>query len=95
MDENTTSATAVVDDRFDLDRTRPCTRCDGTQHLLAAAEGMGKYRCDTCEMVVGFDLADEEPEFLVSRGLPSRYTKNVFGERMTPGERRLYEQANV
>ena len=68
---------------------RPCTRCDGQQHLVAQGRAMGKYRCDTCQMVVGFDLGDEEPEFLIDRGLPSRYTRDVFGERIMPGERRM------
>lgn len=68
---------------------RRCTRCDGQQHLVAQGRSMGKYRCDTCQMVVGFDLGDDEPEFLIDRGLPSRYTLNVFGERITPAERRL------
>lgn len=68
---------------------RACTRCDGRQHLVAQGRAMGKYRCDTCQMVVGFDLRDVEPEFLIDRGLPSRYTQDVFGERITPPERRL------
>lgn len=50
---------------------------------------MGKYRCDTCEMAVGFDLGDDDPEFLIDRGLPRRYTRDVFGERITSAERRL------
>jgi hypothetical protein len=72
-----------------LPAQRPCTRCDGSQHLVAEDQGMGKYRCDTCEMVVGFDLHAEPVEFLLSRGLPRRYSKQVFGERLQPGERRL------
>ncbi len=68
---------------------RPCTRCDGTQHLLGEQEGLGKFRCDTCEMVVGFDLEAEPAEFLIHRGLPSRYTKDWFGADLTPQERRL------
>lgn len=81
--------TSTVGDEPSLDPQRPCTRCDGQQHLVAHGRSMGKYRCDTCEMVVGFDLGDDDPEFLIDRGLPSRYTRDVFGERITPGERRL------
>lgn len=79
-------ATAV---ELRLPEQRPCTRCDGTQHLVAARSGLGKYRCDTCEMVVGFDLESAPPEFLIHRGLPSRYTKNWFGTDLFPQERRL------
>lgn len=68
---------------------RPCTRCDGRQHLVAGGAGMGKYRCDTCELVVGFDTSAERPEFLLDRGLPGRYTKNVFGTELQSSERRL------
>lgn len=68
---------------------RPCTRCDGTQHLVATESGLGKFRCDTCEMVVGFDLESEPVEFLIHRGLPSRYTKDWFGARLAPQEQRL------
>lgn len=81
-----TSSTTVLDS---VPEQRPCTRCDGEQHLLAAQRGMGKFGCDGCEMVVGFDLDGQPPEFLISRGLPGRYTKDVFGERLTAGERRL------
>lgn len=73
----------------DVPEQRSCTRCDGEQHLVSEVSGMGKYRCDTCEMVVGFDLDAEEPEFLISRGMPKRYTKDVFGDRVLPTERRL------
>lgn len=68
---------------------RTCTRCEGHQHLIGAHGGMGKYRCDTCELVVGFDLDAERPEFLIDRGVPGRYTKDVFGERLGSEERRL------
>ncbi len=87
MDDIRQPSATAVDAR--VAASRSCTRCDGTQHLVAEVRGMGKYRCDTCEMVVGFDLSNEEPEFLVSRGLPSRYTKDVFGERVVSQERRL------
>lgn len=72
-----------------LDGTRVCTRCDGQQFLVASERGMGTYRCDTCSMVVGFDLETDPPEFLVDRGVPARYTRRVFGERLTSDERRL------
>jgi hypothetical protein len=55
-----------------LPEQRPCTRCDATQHLVASHMGLGKFRCDGCEMVVGFDLETEPTEFLIHRGLPSR-----------------------
>ena len=69
--------------------SRSCTRCDEAQELIGGARGLGKYRCSNCEMVVGFDLEADPAEFLIERGLPSRYTKQVFGSRMTPSERRL------
>lgn len=81
--------TSTMPDTSDLPEQRSCTRCDGQQHLVTAVSGMGKYRCDSCEMVVGFDLDADEPEFLISRGLPKRYTKDVFGDRVLPAERRL------
>lgn len=72
-----------------LPEERPCTRCDGTQHLVGEHEGLGKYRCDTCEMVVGFDLESDPPEFLIHRGTPGRYTKDWFGAELAAQERRL------
>lgn len=72
-----------------LDGLRSCTRCNGRQELVAAAKGMGTYRCDTCEMVVGFDVESEPIEFLVDRGTPARYTQDVFGDRLGGDERRL------
>jgi hypothetical protein len=50
---------------------------------------MGKYRCDVCEMVVGFDLHADPVEFLINRGLPSRYTKDTFGVVLLGSEFRL------
>ncbi|MFT5223604.1 MAG: hypothetical protein ACI867_001926 [Glaciecola sp.] len=50
---------------------------------------MGKYRCDICEMVVGFDLEAPEPEFLLDRGHARLYTKDVFGDRLASSERRV------
>lgn len=87
MEDTTTPTVAEV--RADLPSPRPCTRCDGQQHLLAERFGLGKYRCDGCELVVGFDLETPRPEFLIDRGLPSRYTKDVFGDQLLPQERRL------
>lgn len=86
--EESRQTTAFADEPS-VEPQRPCTRCDGHQHLVASGNGMGKYRCDTCQMVVGFDLRDQDPEFLLDRGLPSRYTRRVFGERITSGERRM------
>jgi hypothetical protein len=73
----------------DVPEQRPCTRCDGTQHLVASEAGLGKYRCDACEMVVGFDLEALPAEFLIHRGLPSRYTKDWFGAQLAAQEQRL------
>lgn len=69
--------------------TRGCTRCDGSQHLVASVEGMGKYRCDTCELVVGFDLWADTVEFLIDRGQPGLYTRERFGPVLMGPERRL------
>lgn len=74
---------------------RGCTRCDGSQHLVGEVKGMGKYRCDTCGMVVGFDLEAPTPEFLIDRGAASRYTKDVFGDRLQPFERMLQRREPV
>jgi hypothetical protein len=68
---------------------RSCTRCDGTQHLVAVAEGMGKYRCDDCAMAVGFDLQSDRREFLIDRGIPARYTQDMFGPVLLSSERRI------
>lgn len=72
-----------------LEDVRSCTRCDGQQFLVASDRGMGTYRCDTCTMVVGFDLETRPVEFLIDRGTAARYTRDVFGERLTHDERRL------
>ena len=69
---------------------RACTRCDGTQHLVATAHGLGKYRCDACDLVIGFDLEATPVEFILHRGLPSRYTKEWFGPRLAREEQRLH-----
>ena len=84
MDDSTLAAP----DAF-VDEVRRCTRCDGQQLLVASERGMGTYRCGTCGMVVGFDLEADPIEFLVDRGVPARYTRDVFGERLTVDERRL------
>ncbi|MBW3578350.1 MAG: hypothetical protein KY462_11550 [Actinobacteria bacterium] len=82
-----------MNDTGTLERTvpdqRPCTRCDGTQYLVATQQGLGKYRCDQCELAVGFDLEAQPVEFLLRRGLPSRYSKQWFGQRLAPQELRL------
>ncbi len=86
-DAPTPTPEAVLD--TPLPQERSCTRCAGRQHLIGGQLGMGKYRCDDCAMVVGFDVEAPEPEFLLDRGLPRQYTKDVFGDRLTPGERRI------
>ena len=87
MDQTTNlpSSTALSD----VPDRRDCTRCNGEQHLVGGAAGLGKYRCDVCELVVGFDLESSPAEFLINRGLPSRYTKDLFGNRLLPVENRL------
>lgn len=85
---DSTTQTAITD-RPAVPEVRDCTRCDGKQHLVAAHEGMGKYRCDQCELVVGFDLDSDPVEFLIERGHPSRYTRDVFGMQLAGSERRM------
>ena len=85
--DTTTNAPTLPDDT--LPESRACTRCDGTQHLVAHVEGMGKYRCDTCELIVGFDLEGDPREFLLNRGQPGEYTREVFGPRLSGSEIRL------
>lgn len=87
MDDTTRSqgGTAVVE----VPEVRSCTRCDAEQVLVAGDRGLGKYRCERCELVVGFDLEADPPEFLISRGQPSRYTKDLFGSRLLASEHRL------
>jgi hypothetical protein len=87
MDDLTTapSHTALAE----VPTNRGCTRCDGAQHLVGASSGLGKYRCDGCELVIGFDLESDPAEFLLDRGQPSRYTKDLFGSRLLTSERRL------
>lgn len=87
MDETPATTTVVAD--APVDARRDCTRCDGTQHLLGCFQGLGKYRCDTCQLIVGFDLDAEPAEFLIDRGLPRAYTKDVFGPQLVGSERRL------
>ncbi len=87
MDETTLSSggTALAE----VPASRVCTRCDDEQELVAVERGLGKYRCGHCELVVGFDLEADPAEFLISRGLPSRYTKDLFGSHLLSNERRL------
>jgi hypothetical protein len=87
MTDSSAPTTALVDTR--LPQARDCTRCDGSQHLVGAFEGLGKFRCDDCEMIVGFDLDAEPSEFLLDRGTPHRYSKDVFGPQLAGLERRL------
>jgi len=68
---------------------RPCTRCDGHQELVGTHLGLGKYRCDTCGLAVGFDLEGWPVEFLLDRGVPGRYTKQQFGTTLSPEELRI------
>lgn len=88
MSSSQTAALATADPRFDA--VRPCTRCDGQQALTASARGFARYRCSTCEMTVGVDLEIEPHEFLIDRGLPRAYTKDVFGDRLQSGEVRSH-----
>lgn len=90
MDDSTDQigSTAVVDG-LEVPEHRVCTRCEGEQHLVASARGMGKYTCGSCRLEVGFDVEADPIEFLLSRGLASRYTKDVFGDRLLPTEQRL------
>jgi len=83
----TSSGDALLE--LDLPPTRECTRCDGAQGLIGGTLGMGKYRCEECGMVVGFDLEADPAEFLLDRGLAGRYTKHVFGDRLGRAELRL------
>lgn len=85
---DTTSAAPTVHPPT-LPERRDCTRCDGDQHLVAEVEGMGKYRCDTCHLVVGFDLEADPREFLLDRGQPGAYTREIFGPTLSGAERRL------
>jgi hypothetical protein len=80
-----TGSTAIAE----VPTLRACTRCDGEQQLSGGSHGLGKFLCDTCQMAVGFDLESDPVEFLLDRGSPSRYTKDLFGSRLTPSERRL------
>lgn len=86
MDEHTAPTATAVDT---VATRRSCTRCSGEQHLVGEQGGFGKYRCDSCELVVGFDLEATPAEFLIERGLPGRYTKDIFGMRLMPAELRL------
>ncbi|MEX2548845.1 MAG: hypothetical protein WD638_01355 [Nitriliruptoraceae bacterium] len=89
MDDNTTIQTAGTTALAEVPERRGCTRCDGEQHLVSGSEGFGKYRCDRCELVVGFDLEADPAEFLIDRGLPGRYSKKLFGSRLITSEQRL------
>jgi len=79
-------ATALADG---VPAVRACTRCDAEQHLVDSASGFGKYRCIGCGMVVGFDLEGNPVEFLIDRGAPGLYTRDLFGSRLQSPEQRL------
>lgn len=82
-DQATSSAVATVEPPSDgFAASRTCTRCNGRQELSASAFGFARYHCDTCGMVVGVDREADPNEFLIDRGLPRAYTKDVFGERL-------------
>lgn len=86
-----------------LPERRPCTRCDGTQvngtKLGGAQEsgalspdasyGFALFVCDTCEMIVGVDMAADPTEFLLHRGAARHYTKDTFGTELLGHERRI------
>ncbi len=84
-DMSPSGSTAVAE----VDSRRSCTRCDGEQTLVGEASGFGKYQCEQCQLVIGFDLESEPAEFLLDRGNPGRYSKDQFGSQLTPSERRL------
>jgi hypothetical protein len=86
MDETTAPGTTAL---ADVPTRRSCTRCDGDQHLVGQSSGLGKYRCDRCELVVGFDLEADPAEFMIDRGAPGLYSKELFGSRLLPNEIRL------
>lgn len=72
--------------------TRSCSRCDGQQHLAHsdAKRGFGVYRCDTCQMRVGYDLDATPAEFLLYRGVPAYWnTSEVSGIRLLEKELRI------
>ncbi|MCC5949166.1 MAG: hypothetical protein JJT89_11990 [Nitriliruptoraceae bacterium] len=73
----------------DVPTHRPCTRCDGQQALVDSRSGFGKFRCDHCALTVGFDLESDPAEFMIDRGAPGRYSKEIFGSRLIPSELRL------
>jgi ribosomal protein S27AE len=78
-------STAVAD----VPERRSCTRCDGEQRLVSGHEGFGKYHCDRCGLTVGFDLEADPAEFLIDRGQPGRYSKDLYSSRLVRSERRL------
>ena len=86
---NDTSAPTGTTALAEVPTLRACTRCDGEQQLRGGSHNLGKFLCDTCQMAVGFDLESDPVEFLLDRGSPSRYTKDLFGSRLLPSERRL------
>ena len=86
MDETLTPGSTAL---AGVPTRRSCTRCDGEQHLVVGSSGFGKYRCDHCSLIVGFDLESDPAEFMLDRGSPGRYSKELFGSRLLPSELRL------
>ena len=86
MDDTSASGSTAL---AEVPTRRSCTRCEGEQHLVVGSSGFGKYRCDRCALVVGFDLESEPAEFMLDRGAPGLYSKDLFGSRLLPSELRL------
>ena len=78
-------STAVAE----VPNSRACTRCEGEQRLVGGYGGFGKYACDRCGLVVGFDLESSPAEFLIDRGQPGRYSKELYSSRLMSTELRL------
>ncbi len=89
MDEMMTPQGAGSTAVAEVPEQRSCTRCDGQQRLVGWQGGFGKYHCDRCGLTVGFDLEARPAEFLIDRGQPGRYSKELFSSRLTRAEHRL------
>jgi len=89
MDDMTTNPGAGSTAVADVPQRRSCTRCDGEQRLVSGDEGFGKYHCDRCGLTVGFDLEADPAEFLIDRGQPGRYSKELYSSRLMRSEHRL------
>jgi hypothetical protein len=76
---------------------RDCTRCEGKQTLLAsdAKRGFGIYQCDYCELRIGYDLDSTPAEFLIKRGIATRYsTSETSSVRLLVKEIRIEARVN-